>query len=693
MSSTQRPILNERYELEQRIGRGGMADVFLARDQLLDRPVAIKVLFPEYAADPAFVERFRREAQSAANLNHPNIVGVYDWGRYGSTYFIAMEFIAGRTLADVLRSNGTITAQQATDVAIEVSAALAFAHSNGVVHRDVKPANILVGHDGRVKVADFGIARALNSAVEENLTQAGSVMGTATYFSPEQAQGAQPDPRSDLYSLGIVMYEMVGGRPPFTGENPVAIAYKQVHNAPQPLGEVVPDVPPAFEAIVAKLLSKNPALRYPDAEALRDDLRRFKDGRPVAALGAAAAPVVLGGSPAAAVGPTVAVDSSGIPADIPSAPAGSRYAPIPAGANVPPAPAPMPTMQQGYAPPPVYGPPPRRGGGVIIVATFILALLVAGGVVLFNVLSNREPGGAQVGSLEVPDVRGFTIADAQKELLERNLLPDIRAVERDDVAPDTVYDQDPAPGEVVDEGSRIVLTYNPAAGTKLVEMPDLANLSYNEAVKKLVALGFDPAKFSEQKKEAPGVDPGLVIDQAPGKGQQVPNNSNVVLVVSAPPSRVTVPNVAGMLPGDAEKKLRDLGFQVTAVNATSTDVPSGTVIRSEPLSGNTVNYGSNITIVISSGTPQATVPNLSGMTESEARTALENAKLKMKVGEAVPGVSSDMDGKVILQSPLAGTAQSQGTTITIRLGRYVPPTTTTSSTTTTTTTVAPPDPN
>jgi serine/threonine-protein kinase len=693
MSSTQRPILNERYELEQRIGRGGMADVFLARDQLLDRPVAIKVLFPEYAADPAFVERFRREAQSAANLNHPNIVGVYDWGRYGSTYFIAMEFVAGRTLADVLRTNGTITPQQATDVAIEVSSALAFAHRNGVVHRDVKPANILVGHDGRVKVADFGIARALNSAAEENLTQAGSVMGTATYFSPEQAQGAQPDPRSDLYSLGIVLYEMVGGRPPFTGENPVAIAYKQVHSAPQPLGELVPDVPRSFEAIVSKLLSKNPALRYADADALRDDLRRFKDGQPVAALGAAgAAGVVLGGGDALATASTPGAaapngtgDMARPVADLPPAAPPPRYAPIPPGANMPP----VPTMQQGYAPPPMYPQQQRRGGGVIIVATFILALLVAGGVVLFNVLSNREPGGGQVGTLEVPDVRGLTIADAQKELLDRNLLPDIRAVERDDVAADTVYDQDPAPGEVVDEGSRVVLTYNPAAGTKLVEMPDLTDLSYNEAVKKLTALGFDPARFSEQKKETPGVEPGIVVDQAPGKGQQVPNNSNVVIVISAPPSRVTVPNVGGLTPADAETKLRKLGFEVTAVNATSTDVPSGTVIRSEPLAGNTVNYGSKITIVISSGTPQATVPNLAGMTEAEARTALENANLKMRVGD--PVVGGTPVNKVVLQSPLAGTSQPQGTTITIRLGKELPPTT--SASTTTTTTIAPPDPN
>src|ERR671913_2187488 len=239
-------IINERYEIHKRIGRGGMADVFMARDRLLDRNVAIKVLFPEFAVDPNFVERFRREAQAAANLSHPNIVNVYDWGKHSGTYFIAMEYVHGRTLADILRTNGRITAKQAAEIASEVAAALNFAHEAGLVHRDIKPANILIGSNGQVKVADFGIARAMNAPTESNLTQAGGAIGTATYFSPEQAQGAQPDPRSDLYSLGIVMYEMVGGRPPFSGDNPVAIAYKQVHENPQPLNQLAPDVPRPF---------------------------------------------------------------------------------------------------------------------------------------------------------------------------------------------------------------------------------------------------------------------------------------------------------------------------------------------------------------------------------------------------------------------------------------------------------------
>ena len=316
MTDDERPTYNGRYEVERRIARGGMADVFLARDLLLARPVAVKVLFPEFASDPAFVARFRREAQAAANLTHANIVGVYDWGQEGGTYYIVMEYVDGRSLSEILRTQGTPPARTAAGIVADVAAALGHAHRNGVVHRDVKPGNIMITAGGNVKVADFGIARAMTSSPEDSLTQAGSVMGTATYFSPEQAQGHDVDQRSDLYSLGVVMYEMANGRPPFVADTPLAVAYKHVQEQPKPLREAHPDVPAAYEAITMRLLAKSPDERYPDADALRSDLRRFLDGQRVRAGAGAAA---TAGAGAAAVPVTD-------PAPPPLAPAGATTA-------------------------------------------------------------------------------------------------------------------------------------------------------------------------------------------------------------------------------------------------------------------------------------------------------------------------------------------------------------------------------
>ncbi len=292
MTNREQVVLNGRYELHRRIGRGGMAEVYLARDRLLDRPVAIKILFPEFATDPAFVARFRREAQSAANLNHPNIVGVYDWGKERGTYYIVMEYVDGRSVSEMIRTDGPLDPKRAAALAADVAAGLGYAHGKGVVHRDVKPGNILIAKDGEVKVADFGIAWAMASNGEENLTQAGSVMGTATYFSPEQAQGKQVDPRSDLYSLGVVLYEMVSGAPPYSGETPVAIAYKHVQEPLPPLRDRVADLPRDFEAVTNKALAKDIGSRYQSAADLRADLLAFAAGRPVSAR-RAAAPVVV----------------------------------------------------------------------------------------------------------------------------------------------------------------------------------------------------------------------------------------------------------------------------------------------------------------------------------------------------------------------------------------------------------------
>jgi uncharacterized repeat protein (TIGR01451 family) len=664
----ERTVLNDRYEIQQRIGRGGMADVFLARDLLLDRLVAIKVLFPEFATDPNFVERFRREAQSAANLTHPNIVAVYDWGKYANTYFMAMEYVQGRTLADILRANGHINSVQAAEIANEVAAALGNAHASGVVHRDIKPANILIGGNGQVKVADFGIARAMNAPSENNLTQVGSVMGTATYFSPEQAQGAQPDPRSDLYSLGIVLYEMVAGKPPFAGENPVSIAYKQVHDLPQPLNQLVADVPRPFEAIVAKLLAKDPNMRYANAEALRDDLRRYRSGEPVLAL----ASVVGAAQPPMRTGDTGS--ASNVTRAMP------RTASNPAqGATTVMARTTMMPQQQPQR--------PRRNNWYGVAAFIALLALVAGGIVLFNVLKNNDKNASS--SFELPDVVGQQLDVAGKTLQDLGLLLELQEDPTAAVEEGVVISTDPVAPTLVTEGDTITVVYKPI--TAPVPIPDVKGMSVEDATTTLKTAGFEVSPETVFVVDST-IAAGTVLSTSPPFGESAVQGTVVVLTVSQAPADVGVPDVTNQ-PGNAAKaslEAEPYTFVVTVVSEPNATVPVDVVIRTDPPANTPVAKGGKVTLVVSAGPAKVKVPPVEGLTEAAARNQLTNRGLVADVQYVTVAIGSPDDGHVISQNIPPTESVNPGTTIRLKVGKAAPAPTTTTSTTLPPTTTTPP---
>ena len=633
-------VFNGRYELHRRLGRGGMAEVFLARDLQLDRPVAVKVLFPEFANDPAFVARFRREAQAAANLNHPNIVSVFDWGQEHGTYFIVMEYVDGRTLAEILRADGPLPPERAVDVATDVAAALGHAHAAGVLHRDIKPGNILVAPSGRVKVADWGIGRAMDAAAEENLTQTGAVMGTATYFSPEQAQGLSLDPRSDLYSLGVVLYESLCGKPPFQGDSPVAIAYKHVQEQPRPPRSLNLDVPPELEAIVLQLLAKDPADRYASADALRDDLRRYREGGAVEA----STRVLSAAAPAATVAATQAIPATAA-APVTAYSDGTRLVPVE-------------ELPREYQPP-----PEKRSSAFLIVLLLLLAVLAGLLYLLARTLGvgDDDGGGETVAQVEVPSVVDQLFSDAQA-LLEAQGFEVVRVDEEVTNAEqiDVVIRQDPDGGIRVDEGSEVELV----VGTQnLLEVPDLTGSTPDLAQQTLTQLGFTGA-LTQQDEESEEVEEGQIIRTDPPAGTEAAANAPIVLFVSTGPPNVPVPAVSGCDVNAAFATLSQAGFTPQQRQTPSNDVEEGCIIGTDPPGGTELEDGATVFVVVSSGPATEAVPPVVGLDQAAAEQAIRDAGFEVAV-QTRPAEGNETPGTVVEQSPGGNAEAEPGSTVTI----------------------------
>jgi serine/threonine-protein kinase len=623
-------LVANRYRLLHRLGAGGMADVWAADDQMLDRRVALKFLLPRYAEDQQFVERFRREAAAAAGLQHPNVVGVYDRGEHEGVPFIAMEYVQGASLKDLIDRG--LSTGEAVEINRQVLAGVRFAHSKGIIHRDLKPQNILVDGEGRARVADFGIARAGASEI----TQTGSVLGTAQYLSPEQAQGLPVTAASDLYSVGAMLYETLTGQVPFDADTPVAVALKQVSEQPRPPSQLNPKVPPALDAVVLRALAKEPGNRYASAdEFLRalDSAEADPSGR---GLGDTAAYTAAGAAAGVAAG--AAAGAALASADTKPPPGEGDETPSDA--------------EQGFW---------TRNRK--IAAGVIAALLVVGALVWFFFLRDTT------STTPVPKVTDVLLQQATKKLKHKGF--DVDPVPAPNAEPPgTVLEQDPRAGTVVDEGSTVTLTYSsgPGAGT----VPRVVGLDVDAATKLLRSRGF---KVQVQRRFSDAAV-GQVLEQDPAPGAHNSRGTTVTLTASKGPNLATVPSVVGQQQAAAETAIRAVGLKPHSIQQNA-DEPAGQVTAEDPSAGSSLDVGSVVTITVSNGSGSVVVPNVVGQLEDAARSTLQSKGVGKVIVQSQSTTDQSQDGRVVDQSPPGGTRQTSSDSVTIFVGRFKEPTTVT----------------
>lgn len=596
-----------RYQVITRVASGGMGEVYRAHDAVLARDVAVKVLHPQLAGDRGFVERFRREARAAAILNHPSIVGVYDWGVTDGTYFMVMEFVQGTNLRSLLSEYGRLEPAQVIEVCLQVLAALDHAHSHGIVHRDIKPENILIARDGLIKVADFGLARAY---ADSYVSQAeGTVTGTVQYLAPEQIQGEPADPRTDLYALGVVMFELLTGRTPFVGETSLSIAYQHLSGRVPAPSSVLPTLPVEMDDVVLLATEKDREQRPPSARSMRDEVLK-------AGVGAPPAPRIaeLAGQ-------------------------------LPSAELVPDERAPTVTIPRSLSPRARRARLLRRG-----VASLVLLVLLIGGAWAAWVYAIPH-------YTRVPDVVGLTAQQAEARLHAAGLVVRTgRGQFSRSIPTGSIIQTRPSADAKIRKGREVVLT--PSLGPRLIPVPDVGGQDEDQATKTLTDAGF---KVQVDREFHETVPKGKVIRQDPGPDQTIQEGATVTLVVSKGPPPVRVPDVTGQTTADAQATLEALGFHVEVTQDFSTDVPRGHVISTDPPPGSKPPKGSTVMLFVSKGPKTFPMPNVVGMQREAAVAKLEALGLSVTVVE-VPGTHGN---QVVFQDPDPGVTVEQGQQVTI----------------------------